>query len=278
LKVLNLGTLLSDTFSLFFDNFVTLVVLNLIPLVPMIAFGVIIGLIALAGGMLSPGAGSKGLQAVGVGMMVLFGLALLLMLPVLIYVQVFCQAAQTFAVAEAVNGRKPAIGECLKRVDYWLPVRLFITMLLPGILSLAAFIPAGIFIAIAIAKNSIPFGVIGGIMAVMTVPLLFYLVTLFMFAQPVVVLEKVWLIEALQRSMDLGRGLRLRNLGVMIVVGLVIIVPLMMVNVISAFIPCLGNIVGLAVQIVAAPLFMVPLILLYYDNLLRKSGGEARPY
>jgi hypothetical protein len=271
----DLGTIISATFELFFNNFVPLLMVNLIQFAPLAVLAVI-GMVFGFAGALGPMMSGKPNPAMFGGMMAVVILIMVVLMPVYLYVSMFCQCASVFAIAEAINGRTPDYRACLKKVDYLMPLRLLVTSLLPGLAAIICMALPAVLLGIGAAKEAPPFLIMGGVLLAFMIPLVIYIGVLVMFMAPIVVLEGVWLMDAVNRSVEISRGYRLRNLVIMSVVFLIVFVPAMMVNCIGNFIPLIGGIVGGLIQVMIAVLLMVPLLLLYYDLRLREQGGADR--
>jgi hypothetical protein len=105
---------------------------------------------------------------------------------------------------------------------------------------------------------------------------------LYMFVGPVVILEQIGGRAAFTRSRHLSYGSRLRNLGIYFLVILLLIVVMFIVGGIMGLLVAVGGgekilveILGIILGAFLAPLFGVPIVLLYYDMRARKEGYGA---
>lgn len=283
LRYHDLSSILSATFEIFFNNFLPLLLINLIQLIPALMIGIVGAVFAMVFvmgmGPLMSGAKPNPELFAG-GMVAVVVLVLIVIMPVMIYLQMFCQCAMVFAAADAINGRVPDVRTCLKKVDYLMPLRLFITGLLPGLATIVCLAPSLALFILGAARQDPPFLIMGGVLTVLVIPLIIYINVLVMFFPQAVVLEGVWMLDAINRSIELSRGYRLRNLGIMIVMSLVIFVPALVINCIAGFIPLVGSLAGIVVQFAIVALIMIAMMLLYYDLRLREQavgGGSAGP-
>ncbi len=107
---------------------------------------------------------------------------------------------------------------------------------------------------------------------------------LLVFCLPAAVIERRGVIESFKRSIDLGKGYYWRNFGVLLLAILVGMVAMIVVAVLVAlvFIPFDENLQGFGFNFIgelltslAAPLFQIPAILLYYDMRARKEHFDG---
>ena len=117
----------------------------------------------------------------------------------------------------------------------------------------------------------------------LVVPGLIVLVLL-LFCLPVTVIERRGPIEACRRSVALGKGFYWRNFGVLLLAILVgLLVMLLITTIVGVGLGVAGAdpmgfafnfIIGIVASL-AAPLFQVPVILLYYDMRVRKENFDG---
>lgn len=274
IKITNLADLIRDSFQLLFAHIVTLMVLMILPLLPLFPLMFGAAFVGFFAAMMdkSGSAPPKALIAVGVAV-------LLVILPIIIYFVFYAVTAIFIAISEAAQGGKPEIMATLKKVQPMVPVKLFVTQLVAGLLGFACLMPGGVVLGLLAlitsggsAENLGPGVIILGVaLFLFTIPLMLYVAALFMFAQAAVVLENRGVIESFYRSKELGAGFYWRNLGVMILIGIVIGIGVMMVSLVLNFIPILGPLASMVIQNLASLIIYIVMILLYYEMRLRKE-------
>lgn len=174
-------------------------------------------------------------------------------------------SAATLVVSELCRGNRPAMGQALRQgFQPGLLGRMFATGLLVGFGALVCFIP----VVVVLHMGMLPAAL--GPLLFLALGIAFFVLT--MFVGTVVVLEGEWGIGALRRSIELGRGHYLRNVGVWIVTFLVIMLAMLGVGIGLGILSATGMISELVIglvqgisQMVLAPIYLVLMVVLYYD-------------
>jgi hypothetical protein len=120
-------------------------------------------------------------------------------------------------------------------------------------------------------------------MVLLVLPGLYAIVAL-LFCLPVCIIERRSPIDACRRSMALGKGHYLRNLGVLLLVGLVGVLGMMIIGGLSGMIMAAAGFRPMSVTFLIivgvltatmSPLLQIPAILLYYDMRARKENFDG---
>lgn len=157
--------------------------------------------------------------------------------------------ALILAIGARDQGRPITIGEAYSSLGFGTFVMLLVTNIV-----------AAIIIAISLVLLIIP-----GI----------YVLVRLAFIDPVVVLERTGIGEALSRSWGLVRGSWWRAFGIGLLVFILTgLVEGVVGGILSfSFDPRLGNAIGVIVGIIVQPFAVSALVLLYYDLRIRKEGA-----
>jgi hypothetical protein len=170
------------------------------------------------------------------------------------------------AVEKIIHGHKPDFIDSFKGIGVLLPLKLLVTNLYVTIISLLAMSPlVFIFIFISVAAGpSSHSGRFSIIFFLLALSLILYLVSLFMFVTPVVIVEGVWFHSAVTRSLKLGKNQRLRNAANLFFFS-IIIMAVWAVVYFSLRIAISGEIINTVIGLTLPPLFANFLMLLYTD-------------
>jgi hypothetical protein len=105
----------------------------------------------------------------------------------------------------------------------------------------------------------------------------FVVIVWFAFTSVVVVLEDLSPVKALKRSKALGAGYHLRTAGALVLFTIVVGLGSGLMNVLAmeAEDPFLFSVGSMAVQVLATPVLLTWLILIYYDLRVRKEGYDT---
>jgi hypothetical protein len=238
LRAYTLGSTLRLAFAIHFRHWITLVLIYSIPFAPAYVLKVIL-----------VGTDIKGLLPVAAIIQYLAG--------------VLVTYPLTIAVSEICLGLKPGVARAYRRA-FSHPGRLIGTLLLFSVilvLGLAALLVPGFVFAIW-----------------------------YMFIGPVVVIEGLGGRTALRRSRELGRGFYLRNFGILFVIVLIVFALMILLIVLisiamvmmgtltespSPMMELLLEIVGALAAIFTLPIYLVAVVLLYYDMRVRKEDYGA---
>jgi hypothetical protein len=172
-------------------------------------------------------------------------------------VSMFATYPATVAVSEYCLGIKPSFARSYARV-FTAPGRLLMTVLLSSFILFVGFI--ALFVP-------------GLVLSVW-----------YVFVGPVVVLEGLGGMAALRRSRELGRGYYARNLGIAFVTQLIVFVFIFVLSVLIAIPMVLlgasenliaAEFLGAVAAAAVTPVFVVALVLLYYDMRARREGYGA---
>jgi hypothetical protein len=258
LRPYNLGDMFGDVIDLYKDNFMTLFLLQLIPLGALVAVVIVMAILGMAMGLSS---GGEEHMAAIIVFMVLVGVPVFIML---IYISAHFYTATVFAITEAMHGGRPEWVRSLKSVRWPVPVKLVITELMLG---LALFVP---FVLITLAMGSL--GAIGIAVDLLLLPLFIGVAGVFLLVFPAVVVEDTWGLTAFSRSIELGKGHYWRNLGVFAVFMIAIMVIMIIASLVLAIIPIIGGLAAQVVQAALAPILIIVMVILYYEMRVRKEG------
>jgi len=269
IKNFDLGLLISDPFKLFFDNFGVLIGISLVGYVLQIVAMILMVLVIMLPLLMSQAQPNpENIPIAGIIA------AVVIFFPLLLYVQAYFQLVLFRAIEKIIHGYKPGFVESFKGIGGLLPLKLIATNFYVAIIFILAMVP---FMVIIIAASNNQDGnpaVLILILLFLALPLLLYLMTLFMFVVQSVAIEEVWFHDAVTRSLDLSRDYRLRNLGVFLLFFFIIFV-IMIVASLLGLIPILGFLINIFLNVVFTVLMTNFLMLLYTD--MRVKKGELRP-
>jgi len=257
LKAYTFSEIIGDIFDIYLNNFLTLFLLSLMPMAVVFVFVIFAVLLGVAAGL--------SLEHAGAGAAGLIGFLALIFIPVMMYVQFYFTSAMIVAISHVFYGYRPQVMDSLRRVDYWVPAKLLATILLQMVIMAAVFVPVMLLFVISRSPAVIVIGIL------FLIPAAFYLMTLFFFTMPVVVIEDIWLVDAIKRSMELGKGYYLRNLVILLAISVALAIILMVVSIPLSFIPFLGQLTSMAIQVVVTPITMILIMILYFDMRVRKE-------
>lgn len=165
--------------------------------------------------------------------------------------------------------------DTLRRTDYWIPAKLIATALLQMIIMFIAMLPV-IFL---FAASQSPLVIVIGILLMILV--FFIMMMMFLFTMPVVVLEDIWMLDALKRSMELGKGFYIRNFAVFFAFIFTISFVMMVITLFLSMIPLFGQIAQIVLQVSITPVMTLVFIMLYFDMRARKEpqtlAGNTHP-
>lgn len=195
--------------------------------------------------------------------------------------QLVAQGALTIAVSDVCLGYKPSAKRSYRRLSAstfgrLLVTGLQVTLLLFG-LAILAVVGFGITVGAASAGGGLGVALAGAAFAIVFVIFCIWFFLSAMFVAPIVVLEGQWGLAAIKRSRRLAKGFLWRNLGAFLLLFLAITIAAGIVGgVLGLLIPIEShafNLTVVAIQhLVAAPLALILILLLYYDLRARKEG------
>ena len=172
-------------------------------------------------------------------------------------ISIFTIGAVTFAVSDICLGNRPSVKRsyaALGRV-FWPYLGTYFLYVIASIVGLALL-------------------VVPGLIALL----------LLLFCLPVAIIERRGAIESCKRSIRLGKGFYWRNFGVLLLAMLLAMVVMLAIGILLGFVSVVSNtdpegfVYNLIISLVgslAAPLFQVPAILLYYDMRARKEHFDG---
>jgi len=296
LRPLTLGELLDRTFRLYRNNFWLFAGIMAIPSAFSIPFGVVV--FSMQGSALSAAPPSPKLLA-GV---VLFALALMCLFSAVYAVAI---GATTFAVSEAYLGQKISVRDAYRKVrgNFWRIIGVVVVALIRAYAMLIVF---GIGIAIVFIISAAVMGAFGRgqprpVLAIVMglVMFLAYLagIALWMLwslryavSIPALLLERVGVLAALRRSVQLTRGRRWQMLvaiflcTIIAYVGVIVFQgPFFMSLMLSAraghvsewlaYASAMSGAIGGAIT---GPVLLIALVLCYYDTRIRKEAFDLQ--
>ncbi|MGA1790371.1 MAG: hypothetical protein ACMUIM_02715 [bacterium] len=251
----DLGEIIRDTVEIYRKNFLTLFLIQLMSLL----FSFILGIPAV---FIIPISALLGPSGIIIGATIF----LLIFIPGIVYINFYCLSAEIIAISDIIYGRIPTFTGSLRQVNPSLPLKLFATVFLVSILFLLCLLPGGFILFIGW-----PSLFLIGISIILLILGLLYIVILAFLINPVVILEDIWSFDAIKRSKDLGKDFYIRNLCIAGLIALIIGTVVLIISAPLFVIPILGNIFQGALQMAAAPIAIIVLVLLYYDMRFRKE-------
>jgi hypothetical protein len=175
---------------------------------------------------------------------------------IVLSISVFTVSAMTIAISAVCLGNKPRFSHAYQAIFNKNLINYVLTSLLVTITIVVGFL---LFI----------------------IPGLFFLAW-FMFALPIVILERKSAVQALKRSKELGKGLYLRNWGVLTLMGLVAgVFGAVIGGIISMAVAISGGEIWLlafllsVVTVLMVPATQIISVLLYYDMRVRKEAYDS---
>jgi len=251
----DLGAIIRDTVEIYRENFLTLFLIQLMSLLFSFILGIPAAFILPISALLGPS-----------GIIIGFTLFILIFIPGIVYINFYCLSAEIIAISDIIYGRIPTFTGTLKQVNFSLPLKLFATVFLVSILFLLCLLPGGFILFIGgPSLTSI------GIFTILSILSLSYIAILAILINPVVILEDIWSFHAIKRSKDLGKDFYIRNMCIAVLIALIVAIAVLIISIPLVIIPILGNIFQCALQIAAAPIAIIVLVLLYYDMRFRKE-------
>jgi len=250
LRPYNLSDMMGDVADLYKDNFMTLFLLKLIPMG--------IGLVAM---IMMVIVGSREPSAAVVVVLVLFGVPAFC---ILTYISYYFSTASVLAVSEAMHGGRPDLMRTIKSVNWTLPLKMMITLLIPALM-----------LALPLVLVMIAASLLHPIVMVaelLILPLIFVLAANFLLVMPIVVLENTWGFPALYRSIDLGKGYYWRNLGMFALFIIILFVITLVASLILVIIPFIGTLASWALRVAIMPISNIVMVMLYFEMRTRKEG------
>lgn len=246
------GNVLRDTFVIYGKGFVAIFLIYFLPIVPFEIWQAE-----------AKAANNTGLFVVGytIGMVA----------------NLFIIGAIAIAVSDICLGNKPSVTRSYKRIFSTIPGKLLVTNLLTTMCWAIPALPLFMLFKNFSRENGT--GKIAMSAAMIALLALFVTVVLrLMFGASIVILEGVWAFNALKRSIALTRGFAWRNLAVLLLLWVIVLVAWVVVvtlfvlqHVKSAF---AGHMFTSVVAMITAPLFLVAVVLLYYDSRVRKEAYD----
>lgn len=267
LRVYNFFDMIGDTFEIYVNNFATLFLLSFLPMVPLVVLTILAVIAMVIAGLSFEQAGP-----VAIAVVVVLGI---IIVPLIFYIQFFFTAATIIAIRDIFYNYKPQVMDTLRRTDYWIPAKLIATALLQMIIMFIAMLPV-IFL---FAASQSPLVIVIGILLMILV--FFIMMMMFLFTMPVVVLEDIWMLDALKRSMELGKGFYIRNFAVFFAFIFTISFVMMVITLFLSMIPLFGQIAQIVLQVSITPVMTLVFIMLYFDMRARKEpqtlAGNTHP-
>lgn len=252
--------------SLFRDNFKTMAMIGLAGSLPIIA--AITAGIGIFGAAANPQAFLKNPMAVVPGMIV-FGVVMLFWMAVV-------DGALTFAAAEAYHGRRPSPADAF-RGAVGKGLSLVVGNILRMLIVLGAAGIAGVAAALAAGANRFVAALIGIGVAVLVVHLLARTFAI----TSAIVIEDQGATEGVKRSFFLSKDATLRIVGVallcMIIYLLVQVIGSALAQALVAALlrnAILAQVVGNLVTMIVYPFLNIAIMVLYYDQRVRKEGYD----
>jgi len=182
-------------------------------------------------------------------------------------------AALTTAVANIYLGRPVSIASAY-RSAWSIILPFFGTYLLVYVL--IGLIFGGLILLTTVAASAGLPGLIVVLGFIAAVPLLFYLMIRWSLIGPIMIVERRFGLSAIRRSRDLVEGVWWRTLGIILVAGVVVQIPVSALSFFWSSIPVLGVILsGLATSIAAA-YSAVAVIVYYFDRRCRLEDFDLR--
>jgi hypothetical protein len=184
--------IIADAFGLYFRNFWLFLMLYLVPDITAV---VLTGLVSLV---------EKQQELLFDGLSALLGLV----------GQMVALAMLTVAISDVCLGNPPRLGRCLRivwqRIGPVAGSSLLVGVVVVGI----TFMTAGVFLPF-----NVPFAVLWVMLAIALV------VTMLLFTSTIVIVERRGPVEAMRRSVQLGRGFYWRNFGIVLLTIITVTVP-----------------------------------------------------
>jgi len=293
LKPMSLSELLDRTFTLYRNRFWLFCGLMVIPQVAImvcslvVVVGFPVHVVPIAASSQDPFAALRSMQARFV--------PAFLLLFVQLFFQAFALGAVTMAVSEVYLGRVASIRASYQMIrgKIFGLIGLILLLFLIGIVFVF-----GVFIAVGLVGGiiSVALSAISPILAVVVVLLIAlagfvlaaWLLMRYAVSIPVFLLENDGVVDSMTRSSTLTYGHRWRILGASVVMYIVVFVIqalFVMPFTIMTFISMVKGVLPLWIQIgqsvtaamagiVAGPLFMITIALIYYDVRIRKEGFD----
>lgn len=256
----DLSAIVKVTIDTYKNNFVTLFVLSLLPVAVFMFLGLIVGV----GAALFAALGKDAL----IPLVAAAVMAAAVLLPLTLYLTYYLWSAMVAAIDVAIRGERPEVVAIIKAVPPMLPLQALVNSLGSGFLMLGAIAPFLALVVYAATQKQAGLAALG---AVPMFPVAVVVGVLLMFVMPVTVLESKWFVEALRRSIELGRGYYLRNFGIMFLIVFAVAIVTGIIGTIFNFIPIIGPMFSSVIQAAAGPLTTIPLVLLYYDMRMKKG-------
>ena len=251
-----IGSIISGMFRVYFQNFMTIYLTCLIPVLPFYLVRIVVIMYEISNEQIVT------IVAIVNSILGIFG-------------GLVAIGAGTLVISNLLIGRKVNIVQIYKQVFSALFFKLFVTEILQWLVVIVlVVITTPILVTVWLALPNIV-TMVGWLIFV--TPCLIAMVWL-MFSSTVTVLEGAWGVEALKRSKNLGSTKHWRNFGVILIVMFVTMAPilplLMSFNFVS---PSVVNrmefqiIFNLFTQLLA-PVPLISIVLLYYDLRVRKES------
>ncbi|MFT5680443.1 MAG: hypothetical protein ACI8RZ_001349 [Myxococcota bacterium] len=165
-----------------------------------------------------------GLAGLGVGLMIAIVLVSIVCIGLLWALRSWIHAGYIRLQVRALRSGEGSIGDLFSGGDRLVPMmiwKLLKTLITTGAFLVAA-VPGGVLIVFAVLNQSIPIGILGGVLIVLiSVPALFYIGLGLAFGDHAVTLDELGPTDALERSWELASGNRLHLFLFLLVYGLV---------------------------------------------------------
>jgi hypothetical protein len=191
--------------------------------------------------------------------------------------QLVAQGALTIAVSDVCLGYKPSAKRSYRRLSAAIIGRLIATGILAFlVIGVAFLVPFG-FLAVGSAMHESQLALAGMVLLGLAGIFALWFLLSAMFIAPIVVLEGHWGFVAIKRSRQLAKGYLLRNIGAFVLLLLTIMVASGLLGGLLALLFSPESrefsLIVVAIQhLVAAPLGLILVLLLYYDLRARKEG------
>jgi hypothetical protein len=197
-------------------------------------------------------------------------------------VQPIATAAMTRAVGDVYLGSTPTVGGAYgavgRRIGSVVAVSLLLFLAGVGLFAVAFGLAIGAIYA---------FGSSGAALLIVLIPALIFVVILvytrWLFAAPIVILERIGARAALRRSWQLVRGSTPRVLGITLLVGLITGILSAIVSALLSVVTQFGDenvrlilsqLASLIVAVLIQPISFIVVVLLYYDLRIRREAFD----
>ena len=255
-----IGSIISGAFRVYFQNFMTIYLTCLIPVLPFYLVRIVVIMYEVSNEQ------TVTILAIVNSILGIFG-------------GLVAIAAGTLIISDLLIGRKVNIVWIYKQVFSALFFKLFVTELLQWLVIIVlVLITTPILLTIWLTLPNLV-TMVGWLIFV--TPCLIAMVWL-MFSSTVTVLEGAWGVEALKRSTNLGSTKHWRNFGVILIVMFVTTVPILTLimnfNLVSPSVVSRVEfqiIFNLFMQLLA-PIPLISIVLLYYDLRVRKESHNLQ--